>query len=60
MDWVQLIGELRARGYTQQELADLCGCGQSTINDLAVGRTKDPRHSIGSVLRQLHEQKEKA
>lgn len=53
MDWKEVIGALRAKGYRQPELAELCDCAQSTISDLATGKLKDPRDSLGQSLRAL-------
>lgn len=53
MDWKLLIAELQGFGLSQGAIAGECGCGQSTISELAKGVTKDPRHSIGEKLRQL-------
>jgi transcriptional regulator with XRE-family HTH domain len=55
MDWTSLIAELTQLGYTQPEIAKQCGCGQATISDLASGKTKEPRHSLGEDLRRLLE-----
>lgn len=54
MDWEQLIAELVARPMSQAQIAAACGCGQATIADLANGKTKEPRHSLGEALRALH------
>lgn len=54
MDWEQLIAELVARRMSQTQIAAACGCGQATIADLANGKTKEPRHSLGETLRALH------
>lgn len=55
MDWKSLITELNRLGYTQPQIAALCGCGQATVSDLAKGITKEPRHSLGEALRTLLE-----
>jgi len=55
MDWKSAIASLQGRGLTQPQIAAWCGCGQSTISELAVGRTKDPRDSTGQALRSLLE-----
>lgn len=54
MDWKKLLSDLRERGWTQQLLANQVGASQSAISDLNSGKTKDPSHSLGSVLQQLH------
>jgi transcriptional regulator with XRE-family HTH domain len=53
-DWTQLLADLKARGWMQKQLAELAGTSQSSISDLASGKTLDPAHSIGSVLEALH------
>lgn len=54
MNWSQLIRELSERGVTQKEIADYCGCGQSTVSELLRGEIKEPSWSIGSALTALH------
>lgn len=56
MDWKSLIAEIQRHGYTQPQIAAVCGCGQATISDLALGNTKEPRHSLGEALRRLRDQ----
>lgn len=55
MDWKTLIAELVQLGYTQPEIARECRCGQSTISDLANGKSSEPRHSLGEDLKGLLE-----
>lgn len=54
MNWIELIADLKARGYSQPQIAERCGCVQSTISDLATGKLKDPRHAVGEILRAMH------
>jgi transcriptional regulator with XRE-family HTH domain len=54
MDWTQIISELKGAGFSQARIAEKCGCGQATISELAMGRTKDPQHSLGQKLLDLH------
>lgn len=54
MDWTQIISELKGAGFSQARIAEKCGCGQATISELAIGRTKDPQHSLGQKLLALH------
>lgn len=54
MNWVEIISVIQQAGYSQTQIARLCGCAQPTINELATGKTIDPRDSIGQALRQLH------
>jgi transcriptional regulator with XRE-family HTH domain len=56
MDWKSLIAEIQRHGYTQPQIAAVCGCGQATISDLALGNTKEPRHSLGEALRRLRDE----
>jgi predicted XRE-type DNA-binding protein len=53
MNWVETIGLLEKAGYTQVEIATACGCAQSTISDLATGKTRVCRFDIGDALRAL-------
>lgn len=53
MDWKQLIADIGAYGLSQPQIASICVCGQATISDLASGKTKDPRDSLGQALRAL-------
>jgi transcriptional regulator with XRE-family HTH domain len=60
MDWQSLIAELKARKFTQEDIASICNCGQSTVSDLARGITKRPNFEIGQTLIALHKSKRKA
>jgi transcriptional regulator with XRE-family HTH domain len=53
MDWTSFIAELQSHGLSQPQIAAVCGCGQATISDLASGKTKEPRDSLGQALRSL-------
>lgn len=53
MDWKTAIEELIRLGVKQPQIAEACGCSQSAISQLANGKIKDPRDSIGQALRQL-------
>ncbi|QIL72293.1 helix-turn-helix transcriptional regulator [Diaphorobacter sp. HDW4B] len=50
MQWKDYIAAIAERGLTQKQLADKAGCGQATISDIASGKTRDPRSSIGFAL----------
>lgn len=50
MDWTSIISELSQSGYTQFDIAARCGCGQTTISELAIGKTKDPRASTAFAI----------
>lgn len=54
MDWKKLIAELAETGMTQTEIASQVGCAQSSLNDLAKGRTVEPIYRIGERLVALH------
>jgi len=54
MDWTRLIADLTGAGMTQAEIAEACGCTQSSISDLWRGETKSPNFDLGSRLVQLH------
>lgn len=59
MDWKQLLADLKARGWTQQQIGERVGATQASISDLANGKTKDPAHSIGKALEVLHDSGER-
>lgn len=55
MDTQKITSDLLASGLTQQELADLVPCGQSTIAAYLAGtRGSRPSKQIGDRLEQLH------
>lgn len=54
MNWKKLLGELRAVGLTQQEIAEHCRVSQSTVSDIGRGQTKSPGFEIGAALLALH------
>lgn len=54
MNWKSKIAEIKATGWNEVRIAGFCGCTQSTINSIATGNTKDPRHSLGDKLLNLH------
>lgn len=54
MDWKNIIAQAQARsGLTQPQLAQLLGCSQAHISDLARGRQREPRYSLGMRLLEL-------
>jgi predicted transcriptional regulator len=57
MDWKTVIAELAGLGVTQPQIAEACRCSQSAISQLATGRIKDPRDSIGQAIRAMLEAK---
>jgi hypothetical protein len=48
--WSELLTELRSAGMTQMQIAERCGCDQSTISALYSGRAREPLHSLGEKL----------
>jgi predicted transcriptional regulator len=57
MNWQLLVNELMAAGVTQVELAQECGCSQSSISDIRKGDIKHPRFDIGAALVAMHKSK---
>ena len=54
MDWKIIIAQVQAKsGLTQPQLAQLLGCSQAHISDLARGRQREPRYSLGLRLLEL-------
>lgn len=53
MNWVETIALLKRAGFTQPEIADYCGCAQSTISDLSTGKSATCRYPIGEALKEL-------
>ena len=53
MNWTNLLTELFSSGMTQAAIADFCGCGQSTISELARGVTSSPSFELGQNLLRL-------
>ena len=59
MDWKQLLGDLRDRGWTQQQIAERVGASQAAISDLNSGKTTNPNYAVGRALDELRSSKEK-
>jgi predicted transcriptional regulator len=58
MDTQKITSDLIKSGLTQQQLADLVPCGQSTIAAYLAGtRGARPSKVIGDRLEQLHEER---
>jgi len=55
MDWKNIIAEIRQHGLSYADIASKCDCGPTTVNDLATGETKEPRHALGEALKSLLE-----
>lgn len=54
MDWKQLLVDLKGAGLAQQDIADYCKVAQSSVSDLARGKTTEPAFSFGQALVRLH------
>jgi predicted transcriptional regulator len=57
MNWTSIILDLQNRGFTQTEIAALCGVSQASISDLATGKTRDPSYLLGETLLRVHRRK---
>jgi transcriptional regulator with XRE-family HTH domain len=53
MQWKDYLAKLAAKGVSQCQIAREVGCGQATISDLALGKTKEPRTSLGMALMRI-------
>lgn len=57
MQWKNVISEIQTNAsLTQPQIASKAGCAQTTISDLATGKTAEPRHSLGEALLALRRQ----
>ncbi|MDQ0035899.1 putative XRE-type DNA-binding protein [Variovorax boronicumulans] len=54
MNWPELLQDLSSADMTQAQIASLIGVNQSTISDLATGRTLKPAFDTADKLRALH------
>jgi hypothetical protein len=54
MQWNLIIADLRAAGFSQAQIAEKCGCTQSTVSELATIPGREPRYLLGVALMQLH------
>lgn len=50
MDWKAVVTALLSGGWTQVEIAQACGCAQSTISAIARGENKNPSYALGQAL----------
>jgi transcriptional regulator with XRE-family HTH domain len=57
MNWQSLISDLKARQISQAQIAAACNCKQSTISDLATGKTGSPSYELGIALIALHKRR---
>jgi|GEM_PF-2927942 len=51
--WQEIIAELKKAGWTQTAIAKECGVSQAAINQIKLGSTKEPSHSVGEKLIEL-------
>lgn len=50
MQWKDYIATLIKLGVTKSQIAKQALCGTATISDLASGKTREPRYSLGVAL----------
>lgn len=55
MEWKDYLAMLAAQGVSQSQIAREVGCGQATISDLALGKTREPRTSLGMAILRIGE-----
>ena len=53
INWPRILGDLIGLGKTQPQIAEACGCTQSTVSDLLNGNAKNPRTSTGLLILKL-------
>lgn len=51
--WQEIIADLKKAGWTQTAIGKECGVSQAAINQIKLGSTKEPSHSIGEKLIEL-------
>jgi predicted transcriptional regulator len=54
MQWKNIISDLKASGLTQMQIAERCGCAQSTISEMSTDGDRTPSFPIGAALLDLH------
>lgn len=55
--WQDKIAAINETGeWPYSRIADFCGCKASTVGDLALGRTREPKASTALALIDLHKQ----
>ena len=54
MNWKNTISDLQKAGLTQVQIAQVCGCTQSTVSELLNDESKVPRYPVGVALLELH------
>lgn len=53
--WEERIAACEAAGITRKQIAEVCGVPYSTLNDLALGYTKEPKGMAAVKLFSLSE-----
>ena len=48
--WQLLLVDLKKLGWTQKLVAKQCNVTQAAINQLNIGKSREPRHSLGEKL----------
>lgn len=51
--WQEIIAQLKDAGWTQTAIGKECGVSQAAINQIKLGLTKEPGHSVGEKLIEL-------
>lgn len=51
--WQEIMAELKKAGWTQTAIGAECGVSQSAINQIKLGLTKEPSHSVGEKIIEL-------
>lgn len=54
VDFKAIVSSLKLAGYTQWDIASICGITQSSVSDIATGKTVDPSYSVGAALIRAH------
>jgi len=54
MDWKSIIASLQEWGFSQAQIAEACGCGQSTISEILKLPERTPTYRVGEALKALH------
>jgi transcriptional regulator with XRE-family HTH domain len=54
MDWPKLIDEIKSKGYTQERIANVCGCSIGNLSELRSGKVRNPTYPLGKALVEMH------
>lgn len=52
-EWQILLKGLKKQGWSQARIAEHCKVTQAAINQLNIGKSREPRHSLGENLIKL-------